>query len=162
MQVSCVQDPDTGIAAYQNLHPKDRRACFYVAAEWDDIGCRNAPGTCVRRFQLGWVKLDRPCEMDVSKGFNAVHSVVDSPSPYKQVAYAVECETICLADPACDLAVWHEASVNAVWGNVCVTLSRDHVLDVGRWEPSSWVEQVDVVTMVKRCPVGESGTVRAS
>lgn len=56
-----------------------------------------------------------------------------------------------MSEPACDMAVWHEESVNRVWGNVCVTLSREEMVDFGRLSRDSWVDQPEVVTMVKSC-----------
>ena len=150
--LSCTQDPDTSLVSYENLHDVSRRACFYVAAEFDDVVCRDSPEVCERKLQLGWLKTSgQHCEMEVNPGYNAIHSVVSSPQPYQKVQLPAECEAICLSEPECDMAVWHEASVNQVWGLVCVTLSRQQVVDAGRWDAQTWVDQVEVTTMVKKC-----------
>ena len=89
--------------------------------------------------------------MQVFPAYNAVHSIVDRPAPYQKTEFPSDCEHICLALADCDMAVWHEASVNQVWGNVCVTLTHAQMVDAGRVDQSSWVQQPEVVTMVKEC-----------
>ena len=150
--LTCIRDPDSAIASYENLHDVARRACFYVSAEWDSLNCRDTPEVCEQKFQLGWVKSKgSQCNMKVFAGFNAIHSVVASPGGFLKVGYPAECENICLSKPECDFAIWHEASVNEVWGNVCVTMAREQMIDFGRLDRRSWVEQKEVVTMVKLC-----------
>jgi hypothetical protein len=157
-ELTCIKDPDTAVASFENLRDDSRQACFYVTAEYDGVRCRDTPEACVQKFQLGWntFSSNSNCEMKVFAGFNAIHSVVASPQPYKRVTYPAECEALCLSKPGCDIAVWHEASVNVVWGNICVVLSREEMLDYGRLYKPSWVQQSEVITMVKDCQDGAS------
>ena len=89
--------------------------------------------------------------MKIYNGLNAVHSVVNDPHNFQKTTFPSECEDICLSLADCEMAVWHESTVNHVWGNVCVTLSFNQMLDLGRLHKESWVEQAPVTTMVKHC-----------
>lgn len=87
-ELTCLRDPDTFLASYENLHGAPRQACYYVATEFDDVRCRETPEVCERKFQLAWVKTaGLKCEMTVHSGLNAIHSVVASPSGFQKVCF---------------------------------------------------------------------------